>query len=93
MSKERLTVTIDSHLLEAANEAVAGGRADSISGWVNIALEERAAKERRLRALADAVHAFEKEFGEITDAELAAQQRMDRNRAHVVRAHKRRKKS
>lgn len=91
MSKERLTVTIDSELIEAANKAVSEGRAESLSGWVNLALSERAAKERRLRALAEAVEAFEGEFGEINAAELAFQERADRKNAYVVRPRKRRK--
>lgn len=53
------------------------GRASSISMWVNTALAERAAKERHLRALAEAVAGYEAEFGEITAAELVAQQRDD----------------
>ncbi|OFW29762.1 MAG: hypothetical protein A3H97_19590 [Acidobacteria bacterium RIFCSPLOWO2_02_FULL_65_29] len=42
-------------------------------------------KDRRLRALADAVAAYEKEFGPITAEELAVQERADRAAAHVVR--------
>ena len=83
--KERLTVTVDRALVEAANEAVAAGRADSLSGWVNLALAERAAKERRLQAMADAVTAYESLFGEITPQELLAQERSDRAGAVVVR--------
>lgn len=83
--KERMTVTVDRALVEAANEAVAAGRASSISTWVNTALTERAAKDRYLRAMADAVAAYEAEFGEITAAELVAQQRDDRRAAIVVR--------
>ena len=85
MSKERLTVTVDPHLVEAANAAVAEGRVDSLSAWVNLALSERAAKDRRLRALADAIGAYESEFGAITAEELAAQERADRASARVVR--------
>ena len=91
MSKERLTVTIDSELLEAANEAVGEGRAGSLSAWVNLALAERAAKDRRLRALAEAVAAYENEFGEITSAEIAVQQHADRRDAVAVRPRRRRK--
>jgi Arc/MetJ-type ribon-helix-helix transcriptional regulator len=72
--KERMTVTVDRALVEAANEAVASGRASSISTWVNTALTERAAKDRYLRAMADAVAEYEAEFGEISEAELVAQQ-------------------
>ena len=85
MSKERLTVTVDPHLVEAGNTAVAEGRVDSLSAWVNLALAEHAAKERRLRALADAVAAYEREFGVIGPEELAAQERADRAAARVVR--------
>jgi Arc/MetJ-type ribon-helix-helix transcriptional regulator len=85
MSKERLTVTVDPQLVEAANSAVAEGRVTSLSAWVNQALAERADKDRRLRALADAVAAYEAEFGVITPAELEAQERADRASARVVR--------
>jgi hypothetical protein len=83
--KERLTVTIDRTLLRAANAAVAAGRADSVSGWVNRALEERAAKEQRLLALAAAVAGYEAKHGAITDEELVMQARADRESARVVR--------
>ena len=89
MSKERLTVTVDSELVEAANQAVAEGRVASLSGSVNIALSERATKERRLRVLAEAVAAYEHEFGKIMPAELAAQERADRRNAHSVRSRRR----
>ena len=83
--KERLTVTVDPHLLEAGNEAVSAGRAESLSAWVNLALAERAGKEHRLRALADAVASYEAEFGFMTPEELTAQARADRASARVVR--------
>ena len=91
-SKERLTVTIDSELIEAANHAVAEGRVTSLSGWVNLALTERAAKERQLRALAEAIADYEDGFGEITASELVGQERRDRRNAVVVRPRKKRKK-
>ena len=90
-NKERLTVTVDSELIEAANQAVAEGRVASLSGWVNLALAERAAKERRLRTLAKAIAGYEEAFGEITAAELAAQERVDRQSATAVRPRRRRK--
>jgi hypothetical protein len=93
MSKERLTVTVDSELIEAATQAVTEGRVASLSGWVNLALAERAAKERRLRVLAEAVATYEEEFGEIAAAELAAQERADRRNAITVRSRRRRKKA
>jgi hypothetical protein len=85
MSKARLTVTVDPHLIGAGTAAVAEGRADSLSSWVNLALADRAARDRRLRALADAVAAYERKFGSITADELAVQERADRAAARVVR--------
>lgn len=87
--KERLTVTVDRSLIEAANAAVAAGRADSLSAWVNRALAEQAEKERRLAILRELIADYEAEHGVITDAELAAQQRADRRLARVIRGPKR----
>lgn len=77
-------MTVDRALLRAGSEAVASGRAASLSGWVNLALHERAAKERRLAAMGDAIAAYEAEFGAISSDELAAQRRADRRAAVVV---------
>jgi Arc/MetJ-type ribon-helix-helix transcriptional regulator len=87
--KERLTVTVDAELVKAGNRAVKAGRAESLSGWVNDALAEREAKERRLQAMAEAIAAYEAEFGPIGPEELAAQQRADEARALVVRGRRR----
>jgi hypothetical protein len=86
--KERLTVTVDPSFIEAGNEAVAEGRAESLSGWVNAALAERVAKERRLVALAQAVAAYEQRFGAIDARELADQTRADREAAVVLRGNR-----
>lgn len=83
--KERLTVTVDRALIAAGNDAVAEGRAESLSAWVNAALDERVAKERALTALAEAIAVYEEEFGEISARELADQARADRESAIVVR--------
>jgi uncharacterized protein YllA (UPF0747 family) len=83
--KERLTVTVDPAFIEAGNDAVSEGRADSLSAWVNAALAERVAKDRRLVALAEAVVAYEDQFGVISVQELADQARADRESAVVVR--------
>jgi Arc/MetJ-type ribon-helix-helix transcriptional regulator len=85
VGKERLTVTVDPHLVEAAQNAVAEGQIESLSAWVNLALTERAEKERRLRALGEAIAAYEGEFGTLTPEELAAQARADRAGARIVR--------
>jgi hypothetical protein len=83
--KERLTVTVDAELVVAGTRAVKAGRADSLSGWVNDALVDREARDRRLRAMTEAVAAYEAEFGAISDEELAAQRRADERSAIVVR--------
>jgi hypothetical protein len=90
--KERLTVTIDRDLIEVAEEAVAMGEADSVSAWVNAALVERADKERRLRAGAKAIAAYEAQFGVITEEEMEEQRRLDRANAIVVRGDPRKRK-
>jgi hypothetical protein len=87
--KERLTVTVDAALVQAGNQAVKEGRADSLSGWVNLALAERQAKERRLLAMAEAIADYEARFGEISAEEMAAQQRADQRAALVVRGPRR----
>ena len=83
--KERLTVTVDPDLVKAGNRAVAAGLAVSLSGWVNDALAARAAHDQRLQALAEAISAYETEHGAISTAEIAAQERRDREAALVVR--------
>jgi hypothetical protein len=83
--KERLTVTVDRALLRAAQDAVAAGRADSVSAWVSRALSDRVEKERRLSAMAEAIAAYEADFGMISDEEMAEQRRADRTSAVVIR--------
>jgi hypothetical protein len=65
-------------LVEAGNQAVADGLADSLSAWVNAALVGRAVRDRRLQSLS-----------EITTDGIAAQARRDRESAEVVRAQNR----
>jgi hypothetical protein len=83
--KQRVTVMVNRDLLEAANQAVASGRASSLRAWVNAAMAERAAKDRHLRALAEAIASYEAELGTIAEAEMIAQQRKDRRTAIAVR--------
>ena len=85
-----MTVTVDPEVIAAGNAAVAAGLADSLSGWVNAALAARASRDRHLQALAAAVADHETRAGEITAAEIAAQQRSDRESAVVVRGKQRR---
>lgn len=88
--KQRLTVTVDPELIQAGQQAVESGAADSVSGWVSAAIEEKVRRDRRLRLLAAAISDFEDEFGQITTEEMAAQQRLDRERATVVRGQRKR---
>src|SRR5262245_26534712 len=83
--KERLTVTVDRDLLTAANQAVRAGRADSLSGWVNQALADRVAKERKLEAMAQALASYESRQGAISTQELRDQERTDRRTSILVR--------
>lgn len=76
---------MDADLVAVAQEAVAQGRAESVSAWVNEALRLKVAHDRRLRALDEFVAAFEAEHGEITDAEMREAARRARGRAVVVR--------
>jgi hypothetical protein len=83
--KERVTVTVDRALIEAANSAIASGRATSLSAWVNHALVDFAAKERRLTAMSHVLAEYEAKHGPFTAEELEAQRRDDRQNATVVR--------
>jgi len=85
IKKQRLTVTVDPELVQAGQQAVESGEVDSVSGWVNAALEEKVHHDQKLRLLGAAISDFEDEFGQITAAEITAQQRLDRERATVVR--------
>jgi Arc/MetJ-type ribon-helix-helix transcriptional regulator len=84
-AKERLSASVDADLVAVAQEAVAAGRAESVSAWVNDALRLKAAHDRRLRALDEFVAAFEAEHGEITGPEMSEAARRARGRAVVVR--------
>lgn len=87
--KQRLTVTVDPELVDAGQRAVESGEAESISGWVSAALEDKIRRDRRLALLAAAVADYEKEFGEISTEEIATQRRSDRQDATVVRGRRR----
>jgi Arc/MetJ-type ribon-helix-helix transcriptional regulator len=83
--KERLSASVDAELVAVAQEAVAEGRAESVSAWVNEALRLKVAHDRRLRALDEFVAAFEAEHGQITEAEMREAARGARGRAVVIR--------
>lgn len=84
-TKERVSASVDADLIASGRAAVAAGRIDSLSAWVNDALRAHVARERRLAALDDFLASFEAEHGLITDAEMAAATRSVRARVAVVR--------
>ncbi len=83
--KGRLSASVDSELLLAAEAAVAAGRSGSVSSWVNDALRLKLDQDRRLQALEQFIAEYEREHGEITAAEMTAAARRARSRAIPVR--------
>src|SRR5688500_105921 len=83
--KERLSASVEANLLAAGRAAVAAGRSESLSAWVNDALQLKADHERRMQALDDFLAEYEAEHGVITDEEIEAATRWARSRAIVVR--------
>ena len=73
-------------MLAAGRAAVADGRAESLSAWVNGALRRQADHDRRLQALDHFLAAQEAEHGEITAEDIDAASRRARGRAVVIRA-------
>ncbi|MEZ5235680.1 MAG: hypothetical protein AB7W59_03855 [Acidimicrobiia bacterium] len=85
-TRERLSASVEADLLAAGRAAVAEGRAESLSAWVNEALRRQTAHDERLRALDDLLGAYEAEHGVITAEEMDAASRRARGRAVIVRA-------
>lgn len=83
--KQRLSVSIDNDLVDAARAAVEQGEADSVSAWVGAAMRDRADRDRKLRLMGEWIRDFEAEHGEITEAEMDASERAMRARSIVVR--------
>jgi Arc/MetJ-type ribon-helix-helix transcriptional regulator len=83
--KNKLSVTVDQDVVEAARVAVSSGRAGSVSAWVNEALHRQMDHERRLRGLDRFLAAYEAEHGAITEEEMADAVRSTRAGATVVR--------
>ena len=83
--KQRLSVSVDDELVEAAERAVASGQVATVSAWVNDALRLKVVHERRQRALAEFIAGYEAEYGEITPEEMARASRRARSRALPAR--------
>jgi Arc/MetJ-type ribon-helix-helix transcriptional regulator len=84
-NKRRLSVSVRPELVEAAEAAVAEGRAPSISAWVDEALRLKVERDRRLEALTRFVEEYEAEHGAISEEEVRSATRDARERATVVR--------
>lgn len=84
-TKERLSVSVDPHLVAAGRAAVAAGRSESLSAWVSAALERQSQHEARLRAMGEFIAHYEAEHGAITREEMDAARRSFRETAIVVR--------
>lgn len=85
MSRRRLSVSVDEELIKAAKAAVATGRVENVSAWVNDALRLQADHDRRLAALDKFLAEYEAEHGEITESEMNDAARRARAQAIVVR--------
>jgi hypothetical protein len=72
-TKRRLSASVDAELMAAAQRAVAEGRTESISAWVNDALGLKADHDRRLQALDTFLTAYEAEHGEIIEDEMPSE--------------------
>jgi hypothetical protein len=90
-NRERLSATVEAELLAAGRAAVAEGRAESLSAWVNDALRRQADHDRRMQALDEFLAGYEAEHGEITEDEIREAERRTRSRAVVVRTPPRKK--
>jgi hypothetical protein len=66
MGVEKMSVSFDLELGEAIRTSAAGGN-QSVSAW----LAEAARDRLRLEALGEAISAWERKFGTLTDAEVA----------------------
>jgi Arc/MetJ-type ribon-helix-helix transcriptional regulator len=83
-----MTVSLDRELAEAAEEAVRRGEVTSVSAFVSEAIAARVEHLVRLRHMREALDAYEAEFGVITEDEMEAMRRHDRENAIVVRGGK-----
>jgi len=84
-NRQRLSASIEADVLASGRAAVAQGRAENLSAWVNDALRRQAEHDRRMSALDDLIDDYEAEHGEITEDEVRDATRRTRARAVVVR--------
>ena len=84
-NRQRLSATVEADVLKAGRRAVAEGRAKNLSTWVNEALRRHAENDSRLKAMGEAVRAYEREFGVITEDDIRKAERHFRARTIKVR--------
>jgi hypothetical protein len=87
--KQRLSASVDTAVLAAAQAAVAEGRALNVSAWVNEALHRQAQHDGRMRALDTFLQSYEAKHGVITEDEIRDAAHSARSRAIVLRGKKR----
>lgn len=84
-NRERLSATVEADVLSAGRRAVADGRAESLSAWVNDALRRQTDHDRRMKAADEFIREYEAEHGVITEEEIREATRSTRDRAIRVR--------
>src|SRR5947207_8658566 len=85
VTKQRLSASVDSELLGAAEAAARRGEVANVSAWVNDAMRLKVEHDRGLAELAGVIADFEAEHGEITKEEIEKAARRARARALSVR--------
>lgn len=84
-TKQRLSASVDSELLDAAERAAKRGEVANVSAWVNDAMRLKLEHDRGLAELAVVIADFETEYGEITKEDVDKAVRTVRSRALSVR--------
>lgn len=83
--KRRLSVSVDATLMAAAELAVKHGKASTLSAYVSDGLRLKLEQDEQLRAMDIAIREYEREFGVITEEEMADAVRSMQARAIHVR--------
>jgi hypothetical protein len=85
MTKKRLSASVDTELMAAAERAVARGGEESLSAWVNEAFRLKVEHDERLKALGKLISEHESAHGVISVAEMRAASRRADARARRTR--------
>ncbi len=82
--KERLSVSVDAHLVAEGRAAVEAGLHHNLSAWVSAALRAQSEHDQRMRAADEFFAWYEAEYGEITEEEMERAHREHEAQAIVV---------